>query len=62
MADAIYNAGIEYVRIRSVLTCESKRGVCALCYGRNLASGKLVAIGEAVVGHGFPRRIRLIEG
>ncbi|MBD3288540.1 DNA-directed RNA polymerase subunit beta', partial [candidate division KSB1 bacterium] len=48
MADAIYNAGIEYVRIRSVLTCEAKRGVCALCYGRNLASGKPVKIGEAV--------------
>ncbi len=48
IADAIYNAGIEYVRIRSVLTCEAKRGVCALCYGRNLASGKPVKIGEAV--------------
>src|SRR5206468_691729 len=33
--------------IRSVLTCESKRGVCALCYGRNLASGRLVELGEA---------------
>jgi len=48
MADAIYTAGIEFVRIRSVLTCESKRGVCALCYGRNLATGNLVNIGEAV--------------
>jgi DNA-directed RNA polymerase subunit beta' len=48
MADAIYDAGIESVRIRSVLTCEAKRGVCAFCYGRNLASGKLVNIGDAV--------------
>ncbi len=39
---------IESVEIRSVLTCESKRGVCALCYGRNLASGRLVQKGEAV--------------
>ncbi len=39
---------IENVEIRSVLTCESKRGVCALCYGRNLASGRLVQKGEAV--------------
>ncbi len=47
-ADRIYNAGIETVNIRSVLSCESKRGVCALCYGRNMATGKLVNIGEAV--------------
>ncbi len=39
---------IEAVEIRSVLTCETKRGVCALCYGRNLASGRLVQKGEAV--------------
>jgi len=48
MADKISDSGIETVRIRSVLTCESKRGVCANCYGRNLATGKLVEIGEAV--------------
>ncbi len=48
IADAIIDAGIENVMIRSVLTCESQRGVCALCYGRNLATGKLVNIGEAV--------------
>ena len=47
-ADEISDKGIETVRIRSVLTCESKRGVCAFCYGRNLATGKLVRIGEAV--------------
>jgi len=41
-------SGIEMVRIRSVLTCESKRGVCAKCYGRNLANGKMVDFGEAV--------------
>ncbi len=48
MADKISDSGIENVRIRSVLTCEAKRGVCAYCYGRNLATGKLVEIGEAV--------------
>ena len=47
-ADQISNSGLESVRIRSVLTCESKRGVCALCYGRNLATGNTVKIGEAV--------------
>src|SRR5205823_5989883 len=35
------------VKIRSVLTCESKRGVCIMCYGRNLASGRMVELGEA---------------
>jgi DNA-directed RNA polymerase subunit beta' len=40
--------GIERVRIRSVLTCQSRRGVCVMCYGRNLATGKLVELGEAV--------------
>ncbi len=48
LAAAIQSAGIERVKIRSVLTCESKRGVCQLCYGRNLATGKLVERGEAV--------------
>ncbi len=48
LAAAIQAAGIERVKIRSVLTCESKRGVCQLCYGRNLASGRLVERGEAV--------------
>jgi DNA-directed RNA polymerase subunit beta' len=38
---------IERVEIRSVLTCESKKGVCAKCYGRNLATGQMVQIGEA---------------
>jgi len=47
LANAIQGGGIEKVKIRSVLTCESKRGVCALCYGRNLASGRLVELGEA---------------
>ncbi len=45
---AIANSSIESVMIRSVLTCEAKRGVCARCYGRNLTSGKLVDVGEAV--------------
>jgi len=47
-AAAIQGAGIERVKIRSVLTCETRRGVCAMCYGRNLASGRPVDIGEAV--------------
>jgi len=47
-ANAVQAAGIERVKIRSVLTCESKRGCCILCYGRNLGSGKMVEMGEAV--------------
>src|SRR5947208_15932804 len=47
-AKEIEKAGIEKVRIRSVLTCESKHGVCIACYGRNLATGGLVKLGEAV--------------
>src|SRR5690349_9374097 len=48
LAASIQAAGIERVKIRSVLTCESRRGVCIRCYGRNLATGKLVEMGEAV--------------
>ncbi len=48
ISDKIQDAGVETVRIRSVLTCESEFGVCANCYGRNLATGKLVKGGEAV--------------
>ncbi len=48
LAKKIENSGIESVLIRSVLTCDSMQGVCKLCYGRNLASGKKVEIGEAV--------------
>jgi DNA-directed RNA polymerase subunit beta' len=48
IANAIQNTGVDHVKIRSVLTCESRRGVCAMCYGRNLASGRLVDLGEAV--------------
>jgi DNA-directed RNA polymerase subunit beta' len=48
LANAIQSAGIERVKIRSVLTCESRRGVCARCYGRNLATGRFVEMGEAV--------------
>ncbi len=47
-AEAIEAAGIESVAIRSVMTCHSKTGVCAKCYGRNLATGESVNIGEAV--------------
>ncbi|MFM7838912.1 MAG: DNA-directed RNA polymerase subunit beta', partial [Chitinophagaceae bacterium] len=45
---AIEEAGIETVEIRSVLTCESKRGVCVKCYGKNLATGNLAQKGDAV--------------
>ena len=44
----IENAGVERVTIRSVLTCESHSGVCSKCYGRSLATGQLVEVGEAV--------------
>ena len=47
LAEAIEKAGIERVKIRSVLTCETERGVCQLCYGRNLATGRIVERGEA---------------
>ncbi len=47
-ARIIIDAGIKTVKIRSVLTCQAKIGVCAMCYGRNLATGKKVDIGEAV--------------
>jgi DNA-directed RNA polymerase subunit beta' len=48
VADRIAAAGLETVYIRSVLTCEAERGVCANCYGRNLASGKMADQGEAI--------------
>jgi DNA-directed RNA polymerase subunit beta' len=48
LVEKIDHAGIEQVNIRSVLTCRSKHGVCAKCYGRDLAHGHLVNIGEAV--------------
>jgi DNA-directed RNA polymerase subunit beta' len=47
-AERIEEAGIERVLIRSVLTCQSSKGVCAMCYGRDLAYGKTVNIGEAI--------------
>ncbi|HEX7400893.1 MAG TPA: DNA-directed RNA polymerase subunit beta', partial [candidate division Zixibacteria bacterium] len=47
-ATLIDESGIESVRIRSILTCESRRGVCGKCYGRNLATGRVVDLGEAV--------------
>ncbi|MCX7612460.1 MAG: DNA-directed RNA polymerase subunit beta', partial [Ignavibacterium sp.] len=48
MAEKIEDANIDTVYIRTVLTCEARRGVCAKCYGRNLTTGKLVEVGEAV--------------
>ena len=48
LAEKIDRAGIERVNIRSVLTCRAKHGVCSMCYGRDLAHGHLVNIGEAV--------------
>jgi DNA-directed RNA polymerase subunit beta' len=47
-ADMIERLGIEKIRIRSALTCESGKGTCTKCYGRNLATGRLVELGEAV--------------
>jgi DNA-directed RNA polymerase subunit beta' len=46
--DALLAAGISEVKVRSVLTCTTGTGVCAMCYGRSMATGKLVDIGEAV--------------
>src|SRR2546430_7524372 len=48
LAAEIQRSGVQRVRIRSVLTCESRRGCCIKCYGRNLATGRPVDIGEAV--------------
>jgi DNA-directed RNA polymerase subunit beta' len=48
LAQAIEEAGIEEVQIRSVLVCKTRHGVCVKCYGRNLANGSLVDVGEAV--------------
>ncbi len=47
-AQAIANAGVKKVKIRSILMCKSPRGVCAKCYGKNMASGNSVKLGEAV--------------
>jgi DNA-directed RNA polymerase subunit beta' len=47
LAARIEDAGLEMVRIRSALTCEQKSGICAKCYGRNLAKGKMIELGEA---------------
>jgi DNA-directed RNA polymerase subunit beta' len=47
-ASAVQEGGIEKVKIRSVLTCAARRGVCARCYGRDLATGSLVELGQAV--------------
>ena len=46
--DKINQAPIESIEVRSALTCEAKHGICAKCYGRNLSTGKMVQIGEAV--------------
>ncbi|MEE8109903.1 MAG: DNA-directed RNA polymerase subunit beta' [bacterium] len=48
IVERIENSGIEKVTIRSALTCETKSGICQMCYGRNLASGWLIELGEAV--------------
>ena len=48
IADNIQNSSIESVDVRSALTCEAKKGICEKCYGRNLATGKIVQRGEAV--------------
>ncbi|WP_086827472.1 DNA-directed RNA polymerase subunit beta' [Allokutzneria sp. NRRL B-24872] len=46
--DALFAGGVHKVKVRSVLTCESKVGICATCYGRSMATGQLVDVGEAV--------------
>ena len=46
--DILVASGVEEIKVRSVLTCDSKVGQCAMCYGRSMASGKLVDVGEAV--------------
>jgi DNA-directed RNA polymerase subunit beta' len=46
--DVLVGAGVEEVKVRSVLTCDSKVGQCAMCYGRSMAAGKIVDVGEAV--------------
>ena len=46
--DIIDAAGLDKIRIRSVLTCESKEGICSVCYGRDLARGRMASVGEAV--------------
>jgi DNA-directed RNA polymerase subunit beta' len=48
LSQKIEDSGLERVRIRSGLTCDTKRGICVLCYGRNLGSGRLAELGEAV--------------
>ncbi|MBI1847538.1 MAG: DNA-directed RNA polymerase subunit beta', partial [Candidatus Rokubacteria bacterium] len=48
LAQKIEESGLERVKIRSTLTCESKRGICVMCYGRNLGTGRLAELGEAV--------------
>ena len=48
LATAVEAAGVEEVKVRSVLTCEAKRGVCSKCYGRNLATGEMAVKGDAV--------------
>jgi DNA-directed RNA polymerase subunit beta' len=48
LIEKLFQAGVESIKVRSVLTCDSAVGVCAKCYGRSLATGKLVDIGEAV--------------
>ncbi|HEY1172721.1 MAG TPA: DNA-directed RNA polymerase subunit beta' [Verrucomicrobiae bacterium] len=47
-AKALDNSGLDRIKVRSVLTCEAKHGICANCYGRNLSTGQLVKLGEAV--------------
>jgi len=46
--EVVNSTSIEVIRVRSELTCETRQGICAMCYGRNLASGDLVEVGEAV--------------
>ena len=47
-AEAIEKAGVESVKIRTILACKSRVGICAKCYGANMATGEAVQVGEAV--------------
>ena len=63
IAKKIGESPIESIEVRSPLTCEAKKGICVKCYGRNLATGKMVQRGEAVgvVAAQFPQSLHCIK-
>ena len=48
LADAIDKAGVEVIKIRSMLACKAQKGLCSKCYGRDLATGNIINVGEAI--------------